>query len=285
MILRRVARSLWAPAILLMAGACLATQKDLKVVQGDIIAVRDEYRRLQTAERARDSLRAIALDSALAQIAAMGRVTGDSVRTLGATVVRMRGDVREDLQNVRSQLIAIQELTGQSQRRIQELRADLEADASERAIGAATGPIPGPPPAAGRDTARPPAPSPGPAQLYQMGQDQLRRGSGASARGAFSALLAQYPRSDLAPDALYGMAEAFTAEGNAGAADSVYAQVVARYPNSERAPTALYKRATALRVAGKVEPARALYRQILQKYPRSEAAVLAEQFVSTPRRP
>ncbi|MFM8302045.1 MAG: tetratricopeptide repeat protein [Gemmatimonadota bacterium] len=280
MTLRRLRQLVWAPAVMMTAGACLATQQDLRVVQGDVVAVRDEFRRLQSAERTRDSLRAVSLDSALAQITLLLRATNDTVRGISTTVIRLRGDVREDLQNVRAQLIAIQELTGQSQRRIQELRADLESDAIEKS----TAPIAGAP--IGRDTARAPAPAtPGPAQLYQMGQDQLRRGSGASARSAFSALLAQYPRSDLAADALYGMAEAFTAEGNAAAADSAYGQVVARYPNSDRAPTALYKRATALRVAGKGDSARELYRQIIQRYPRSEAAVLAEQFVGSPQRP
>lgn len=280
MSLRSLRQLVWAPAVLVTAGACLATQQDLRVVQGDVVAVRDEFRRLQSAERTRDSLRAVSLDSSLAQIALLLRATNDTVRGISTTVVRLRGDVREDLQNVRAQLIAIQELTGQSQRRIQELRADLESDALEKS----TAPIAGA--AAGRDTARTPAPAtPGPAQLYQMGQDQLRRGSGASARSAFGALLAQYPRSDLAADALYGMAEAYTAEGNATAADSIYNQVAVRFPTSERAPTALYKRATALRLAGKAEPARTLYRQIIQRYPQSEAAVLAEQFVGTPRRP
>ena len=280
MTLRRLRQLVWAPAVMMTAGACLATQQDLRVVQGDVVAVRDEFRRLQSAERTRDSLRAVSLDSALAQIALLLRATNDTVRGISTTVIRLRGDVREDLQNVRAQLIAIQELTGQSQRRIQELRADLESDAIEKS----SAPIAGA--AAGRDTAHAPAPAtPGPAQLYQMGQDQLRRGSGASARSAFAALLAQYPRSDLAADALYGMAEAFTAEGNAAAADSAYGQVVARYPNSDRAPTALYKRATALRVAGKGDSARELYRQIIQRYPRSEAAVLSEQFVGSPQRP
>ncbi len=280
MSLRSLRQLVWAPAVLVTAGACLATQQDLRVVQGDVVAVRDEFRRLQSAERTRDSLRAVSLDSSLAQIALLLRATNDTVRGISTTVVRLRGDVREDLQNVRAQLIAIQELTGQSQRRIQELRADLESDALEKS----TAPIAGA--AAGRDTARTPAPAtPGPAQLYQMGQDQLRRGSGASARSAFGALLAQYPRSDLAADALYGVAEAYTAEGNATAADSIYNQVAVRFPTSERAPTALYKRATALRLAGKAEPARTLYRQIIQRYPQSEAAVLAEQFVGTPRRP
>ncbi len=276
MSLRIGARLLWAPVVILTTGACLATQQDLRVVQSDVVAVRDEYRRLQAAERMRDSLRAAALDTTLARITMMLRATNDTVLAMSATVGRLRGDVREDLQNVRSQLIAIQELTGQSQRRIQELRADLEAEAAER-VAAPSGD-------SARATPTPPA-TPGPAQLYQMGQDQLRRGSGASARSAFTALLTQYPRSDLAPDALYGMAEAFTAEGNAAAADSLYQQVAVRYPNSERAPTALYKRATALRVAGKTEPARALYRQIIQRYPRSEAAVLSEQFAGTPSRP
>ena len=121
MSLRSLRQLVWAPAVLVTAGACLATQQDLRVVQGDVVAVRDEFRRLQSAERTRDSLRAVSLDSSLAQIALLLRATNDTVRGISTTVVRLRGDVREDLQNVRAQLIAIQELTGQSQRRIQEL--------------------------------------------------------------------------------------------------------------------------------------------------------------------
>jgi tol-pal system protein YbgF len=117
-----------------------------------------------------------------------------------------------------------------------------------------------------------------------MGQDQLRRGSITSARGAFNELLTKYPTSDLAPEALYGVAETWADEGNGVAADSVYALVVQRYPRSEVAPNALYKRASALRSIGRTEQAQALYRQIVDQYPRSDAALLAQEFLRA-RRP
>ena len=280
----RLPRLLLAPAVLLTAGACFATRADLRIVQGDVLAVRDSVRASRLASERRDSLARVATDSALARVVAALATVGDSVVAVRGATQRMDGALREDLHAIRQQLITIQELTGQSQRRINELRADLESDAADRAAGAAT------PPAVSGDSARPatgstPAPAaPGPAQLYQLGQDQLRRGSNVAARGAFSTLLTQHPRSDLAPDALYGIAESFTAEGNGVRADSVYNLVATRYPQSERAPIALYKRATAYRLVGQTERAQALYRQIVETYPSSESARLAQGFL-TPRRP
>lgn len=273
------------------AGACFATRADLRIVQGDVLAVRDSVREARVAAERRDSLARVATDSALARVVAALTMVGDSVVAVRGATQRMDGALREDLHAIRQQLITIQELTGQSQRRIQELRADLESDAAERssapvvppaasdssrtAAGNAAGGVAG---GAGAPSA------PGPAQLYQLGQDQLRRGSNTAARGAFTTLLTQYPRSDLAPDALYGIAESFTAEGNGVRADSVYNLVATRYPQSERAPIALYKRATAYRLVGQSERAQALYRQIVETYPTSESARLAQGFL-TSRRP
>lgn len=280
----RLPRLLLAPAVLLTAGACFATRADLRIVQGDVLAVRDSVRAARVASERRDSLARVATDSALARVVAALATVGDSVVAVRGATQRMDGALREDLHAIRQQLITIQELTGQSQRRINELRADLESDAADRAAGATT------PPATSGDSARPATGSsaapaaPGPAQLYQLGQDQLRRGSNGAARGAFTTLLTQHPRSDLAPDALYGIAESFTAEGNGVRADSVYNLVATRYPQSERAPIALYKRATAYRLVGQTERAQALYRQIVETYPSSESARLAQGFL-TPRRP
>ena len=277
----RLSRLLLAPAVLLTAGACFATRADLRIVQGDVLAVRDSVRVSRLAAERRDSLARAATDSALARVVAALATVGDSVVAVRGATQRMDGALREDLHAIRQQLITIQELTGQSQRRIQELRADLESDAVDRTPGAVV------PPAAvdtSRGTAAGAPAGPGPAQLYQLGQDQLRRGSNAAARGAFTTLLTQHPSSDLGPDALYGIAESFTAEGNGVRADSVYHLVATRYPQSERAPIALYKRATAYRLVGQTERAQTLYRQIVETYPSSESARLAQGFL-TPRRP
>jgi tol-pal system protein YbgF len=255
------------PVAVLATGACFATTKDMRVLQSDLQVVRAEMTAGDSATRA-------ALDAALAQVATLLQQVSDTVKAANATTMRLRGDVREDLQAIRQQLINIQELTGQSQQRIRELRAEMETRANEL-----NQPVVRPP----GDTTSAAAPTqsaaPGPAQLYQLGQDQLRRNSFSAARGAYTRLLTEYPTSDLAPDALYGVAETWWADGNGQAADSVYALVVQRYPRSQRAPTALYKRATIMRTAGQVPQARALFQQIVDKYPQSEAALLAADFL------
>lgn len=264
MIARSRFRALLAPVVILTTGACFATRADVRVLQDDLRTVRGELLASDSATQRR-------LDAELARLAAVLAEVADTVRAANAVTNRLSGDVQADLRSIRSQLIAIQELTGQSQRRIQELRAEMEMRAE----------TPSAAPAARPDSAAAPAgaPVPGPAQLYQLGQDQFRRGSNAAARGAFTELLTQHPNSDLAPDALYMVAETWAADGQGVSADSVYALVVERYPRSERAPTALYKRATALRVVGQTQQARALYQQIVDRYPRSEAALLAQDFL------
>ena len=267
-------RAWLAPVVVLTTGACFATREDLRVLQSDLQVVRSERAAGDAATL--NAIEIIAVDlsrlrTAIAELA-------DTARLSHATMMRLRGDVREDLQAIRQQLIMIQELTGQSQRRILELRAEMEARAAEL-----NAPIPLPTrPDSNRVAVAPPAtspPPPGPAQLLQMGEDQLRRGSVGSARGAFLELLAKHPTSDLAPEALYSVAATWADEGNGVAADSVYALVVTRYPNSPMAPNALLKRATAFRSIGRTAQAREVYQQIVDRYPRSEAALLAQEFL------
>lgn len=261
-----------APVVVLTTGACFATREDLRIVHSDI-------KTMQAERVAADSaiLRMIEQVSAdlgrVSQLVATIPALTDSTYANGAAINRLRNDAREDLQAIRQQLIMIQELTGQSQRRIQELRAEMEQRAAE---------LNAPPTSATPDSTRPPAAAPappGPSQLYQMGQDQLARGSVSAARAAFAQLLTAHPSSDLAPAALYGIAETWADEGNGRSADSVYALVVERYPRSDQAPNALYKRASAARSIGQTDRAMTLYRQIVAQYPRSDAALLAQEFL------
>lgn len=265
MIGTRIFRLALAPVVILTTGACFATRNDLRIVHADLQAMRAE--RVAADSVVQEMVSDVSRD--LARVADALATLADSSRAQGVNLHRLRNDVREDLQSIGQQLIMIQELTGQSQRRIQELRAEMEQRAAELAAPA--------PSDTGAVAAAPPAP--GPAQLYQMGQDQLRRGSVSAARAVFTQLLDRYPDSDLAPQALYGVAETWADEGNGRSADSVYALVVERYPRSEQAPNALYKRASAARATGQTEQAMALYRQIVAQYPRSDAALLAQEFL------
>jgi TolA-binding protein len=168
------------------------------------------------------------------------------------------------------QILQLQELSGQGQRRIQELRASLE----ER--NAQAGGVP-----AVVDSAH--AGAPGPAQLFQSSLDQLRRGATGVARNGFLDLLRLYPTTEDAPEAMVYIAETYAAERNQVAADSVYGLVVQRYPSSPKAATASYKRALSLKAAGQTAAARAAFDRIVKTYPRSDEAALAKEQLRTLR--
>jgi tol-pal system protein YbgF len=274
-----------APVAALAAGACVATRDDIRILQNDLAVMRAEQAQRDSAESAR-----------LASVVELLALTQDSLRNLSTRVVRLQGDLRGELYSIGQQLLQVQELTGQSQRRLQELRASMEARQQEaqRAADSARA-VPGPSssaPPAGAAAAPPGAPSgapvtapatPGPNQLFQLALDQLRRGSTGAARLAFQDLLRQYPSSDVAPDAVYYIGESYAAEGNVQAADSAFGAVVARFPESPRAPTAMYKRAGVLRDAKKPQAARAVLEALVRQYPRSEAADLAREMLQTLR--
>ena len=263
----RFARLLIAPAVLLAAGACFATRQDVRTLQSDIAVLQAAAARAARA----DTANAVQLRQIIQGLSAVG----DSLRRATATLQRFQGDVQISMHGVEQQLLTIQELTGQSRRQVEAMRAQLEARSAETPpapTAAAPGAVPGAVPAVAAPTTAPP---PGPYQLMDLGRQQLAKGASSAARAAFSDLLTQYPSSELAPEAQYWIAEAYAAAGNAVEADSVFALVADKYPLSDRAPVAIYKRAVALKVAGQTRQARLLLQQVLDKYPKSEAATLA----------
>jgi tol-pal system protein YbgF len=247
-----------APALVMVAAGCMASKQDVALLQSELRAVRDETVR-------GDSARRLQVDQVLTQVLR----SNDSVRALSARLARLQADVSNDHHEMTRQIQQIQELSGLSQRRLQELRSSLE----DRAPVAAATPAPG-------DSARPPA-APGPGQLFQSSLDQLRRGSVTVARSGFEELLRTYPNSEDAPEALVYVGETFAAERNQVAADSVYGLVVQRYPKSPKAATALYKRALILKSAAQNAAARASLERIVREYPRSDEASLAREQLRT----
>jgi len=273
----RILRSLGPLAVAVAATGCFATREDVRVLQSDVAVLRAEANRADSLHREQ-----------VRQVQRQVGAVADTLKLVNIYLSRRQADLDTPLHLINRRWRTVQELAGQSQKRLQDIRADIEAQqqataaaaaAATAAVQAATGGLPGAitPGAPGA----PPASTTGPNQLYQLAQAQLRRGSASSARAGFQELLAQFPTSDLAPDAQFGIAESFAAEANGPAADSAYAQVVAKYPKSDKAPTALYKRATTMRLANQTRQARTLYQQIVDKYPRSDEAVLSAEFLRT----
>jgi tol-pal system protein YbgF len=241
----------------LVAGPGLAgcaSKGDVQMVQGEVALLKAEMAR-------RDSARA----AELGQVIQLQRQIMDSVTANRRAVAQLKGDLSTDLYNIQQQLVQLQELTGQSQQRLTELRTRLEA----RGAQIETAPMPG-------DSARP-APEGGAAsadQMYEASLAQLRRGSLSTARLGLREMIRQYPTSERAPDALYFIGQSFASE-NPDSAAAYYRQVVDRHAASPRAASALYNLGLLAERRKDTAGARDAYQRVAEKYPQSDEAALA----------
>ncbi len=262
--------------------ACVASKQDVLMLQSDLKAMRAEY-------AYRDSTRRVQFDSVIRTMV----ILNDSLRGLKGDVAAFQGNVLGDLFKVRDGLIEIRGLTGQSQSRITELRAELEQRnaiiQSSPAVPSSTA-TPGvtpstaapvtptkPADSAAASNVAPAAGTPGPNQLYTMALDQLRRGSTSAARAGFTDFLSQYPQHERAGDAQYYIAETLERDTKPLDAEAAYLSVYTRFPRSEKAPTAMFKRAALLRTQGKADKAREVLDLLVKTYPRSDEADLARE--------
>jgi len=212
-----------------------------------------------------DAARAAERDTILAAI----RLLQQALTAQQAYLVQMRGDVRTELLSVQQQLVSVQELTGQSQQRLTELRSRIESRAQQPDPGVA---------AAGGAPVGPsgnPA-GPGADQMYDISLQQYRRGSLSTARLGFREFLRVFPTHERAPDALFYIGESFEQAAPDSAA-AVYDQLVRAYPKSPRAPSALYKQGLLAEQRGDKTTARNFYSRVIATYPRSPEADLARQ--------
>jgi tol-pal system protein YbgF len=236
---------------------------------GDVRRVENEVALLRAETARQDSAGAVRLGEII-------RLQQRIMDSLGLAVRSLRGDTQQDLYNIAQQLVQLQELTGQSQQRLTELRTQLEARGAEISV-ANTSPAPAPAPTSG-DTTKPAGPASVPTatadQMYEASVAQLRRGSMATARIGLRQLLQTYPNSERVPDAIYFLGQSFAAESPDSAA-SYYKQVVESYPQSPRASAALYNLGLLAERRKDVAGAKAAYQRVLQQYPRSGEAALA----------
>jgi tol-pal system protein YbgF len=243
-------------------------------LKGDVRRVELQVEALRVERARADSQGAAKIDS----VRALLSVVQEKLVAQQAYLVQLRGDMKTELLAVQQQLVAVQELTGQSQQRLTELRGRLEEQARQPVptldttrAGSGAG-APG-------GTGVPVGPSgnpagPGPDQMYDLSLQQFRRGSLATARLGFREFLRVFPTNERAADALFYVGETFGAE-NADSAAAAYQQVVKSHPNSARAPAALYKLGLLAERRGDKAAARTYYARVIAGYPRSDEANLA----------
>lgn len=254
---------------------CVCASVSGCAMKSDITRLQQQLTEQRTAQQRSDSV----IAANVAGLARLLQSVSDSVQAHQVMLTQLRGDVRVELYNVEQQLVAIQELTGQSQQRLSELRTQLEQ--RQTRIGADTAAPTSPSPSAvpGAPPAAPPAAlgEPGPDQLLELSIQQLRRGSPGTARDGFAEFLRRYPTHPRAADALFFTGEAWTADQRADSAAAAYRAVVQRFPQSPRAASSIYKLGLQALAAGRTSEARDDFNRVVGSYPSSDEAGLARE--------
>lgn len=249
---------LFFAAIALVSSGCFfATKSDFDKLQADIVGTRAGSSAADSVQRAY-----------LIDVSRSVRALNDSISAFSKKLNTMRTATESDLTAMKEDISQLQDMSGQSERQLRDMRAAVEEKSQ---AGAASG---GDSTSLGVGAA---VTGPGPGQLLQAGRDQLLKGGNVSARAAFSELIAKYPKSDLVPEAMFYTAQAYAAERNADAADAEYASLITKYPSSPRVPTAMYKRALQMQASKKTAEAKRLFQEIIKRFPRSDEAALADE--------
>jgi tol-pal system protein YbgF len=248
-------------AIPLACASCFfATKQDFEKLQQDIVVSRATSNAADSVQR-----------SQLVDVSRSMRTLSDSISALSRRLSAMRTASESDMAAMKEDISQLQDLSGQSEQRMRDVRAALEEKRQEQAATADT--------PAGASAA--PASGPGPLQLLQAGRDQLLKGGNVAARSAFSQLISQYPTSEYVPEAMFYSAQAYAAEQNPNAADAQYLALISRFPKSPRVPTAMYKRALHLQSQKKTAEAKKIFQDIIKRFPRSDEAALADERLQT----
>ena len=246
----------------LVASGCFASKGDFEALRADVASLRQ--RQASTDSLQRDEI------ARLASVSRGIRGLSDSLRILNSLLSRTRSATDSQMVGLRQDIAQLQDITGQSEQRLREIRAALE----DRAPQTATGPA--------IDSTAVSA-GPGPAQLLRLGRDQMIKRSYQAGRIPLTDLLTRFPESDLAPEALFEIAQSYRAENRLAAADSAYGALATSYPSSPRVPSALYKRALILQALGRRAEARRLFEDVRQRFPRSPEAALAQERLGAAR--
>ena len=280
--MRRAVGALAAVLLPVLASCC--------ALRSDVIKLRLQIEAQQGQAIRADSARA----ANLAAVARLLQSLIDSLAVQQNLIGRVRADLRLDLLNVQQQMVQIQELTGQSQQRLTEMRAQLD-ERSQQVAAVLAGPGAQPPVPAGPgatparlpgDTTAvaPPAPAAGPTpaeptadQLMELSLQQLRRNSPGTARAGFAEFLRRFSQHPRAADAEFFSGEAWAAEQQPDSAVAAYQRVVQRYASSPRAATALFRLGTRAQQANRKDEVRAFFTRLTSTYPASDEAALARE--------
>lgn len=229
-----------------LASGCLAMQSDVRTLQAEVADLQVEMQADQ--------------DRLLREIRLQNEAIIDSLRVQD---IRMRGDFANQLVQIERQLVTIQELTGQGQQRLAELRESIRAteEALRRAQEAAALA------AAGGATS-----TEAPEEVFAAAEAMIERGSLSTARLGFQEFVSSFPQHELVPLAKLHIGEILEEEDALDDAIAEYTQLIEAHPDAPEAPAALLRIALIERQRGNDSRARSLLNEITSDYARSPQA-------------
>jgi tol-pal system protein YbgF len=232
--------------------ACMALMPFLAAcaTKGDIRMLRNDIASLQSRQ-----------DSAYRASIRQMREQADSVRALSELLRTTRGQLTNQIRQLQEMTTTLQELLGQTQQRITQLKE--QGERAQLPTQTVAPPITDNPAAAD--------------DLYRAAAGKLQEGSAAAARVAFEQFLSQYPQHERAADAQLGLAETYVLDDALADAVTQFVRVSEAYPASARAPEALYRAGEMSERLKRTADARKYYNQIVNRYANSPSASLAKR--------
>jgi tol-pal system protein YbgF len=217
-------------------------------------------------------------DASIQALHSQNRMLMDTLTLTTERLLDLRGELANQLNQLREQVVQIGELTGQVQIRLTQLDQQLgragaaPGGRTDRAEPDARDPVDDP--RADDDTFSMAA------EFYEIGLEQLNRGNAATARRAFLTVADSFPSHPRAPDALRQLGETYAMERSWDDALRVFDRVAERYPDSDSAPRALYRAGVISQERGNLERSRQYFERVISAYPESDARRLAEEALS-----
>jgi tol-pal system protein YbgF len=231
--------------------ACMALMPLLSAcaTKGDIRLLRNDISSLQSRQ-----------DSAYRASIRQMREQADSVRALSELLRTTRGQLTNQIRQLQEMTTTLQELLGQTQQRITQLKEQSERQAAPQPVA---------PPVTNNTSSAD--------DLYRAATSKLQEGSAAAARVAFEQFLSEYPQHERAADAQLGLAETYVLDDALTDAIPQFVRVSEAYPGSARAPEALYRAGELSERLRRTADARKYYNQIVSRYASSPSASLAKR--------
>jgi tol-pal system protein YbgF len=243
------------------------TKEQLIQLQTQMQDLQDQMHRMQQSFDERMGV----MRSLIEQTTDAVNKTNASVATLDKSLHAQTGESGTKVDQVSSQVQALQDSVDELKARMAKLSKQLEdMQSAQQNLNAPTGGAPAGPGGAAQGQAPPPE------VLYNNALRDYNAGKLDLAAGEFQDYLKFYPTTDLAGNSQFYLADIQYRSGNYQQAVTEFDKVLEQYPGGNKTATAQLRKGESLLQLGQRDPAIKEFRRVLARYPKSPEATVAQ---------